>query len=220
MRFTNREEAGKLLAEQIKKELPDLDKENTIILAIPRGGVPVAYQVAQELNIPFSLIVTKKLAPLSDPEAAFGAIATDGTYIVDSELMKYMGVSQEEFLIVKQKALEEAIKKEKKYISTKPNINGKDIVVIDDGIATGYTAIVAAMHLRKHGAKKVILAIPVCPADSAKRVLRYFDEIVCYHKVDSLYFAVGAYYMDFHQVEDDELFDIIQKAKEKGLYLG
>lgn len=220
MKFKDRQEAGKLLAEKIKKELPTLDRKNTIILAIPRGGVPVAYQVSRKLGIPFSLVVTKKMAPLSEPEAAFGAIAADGTYIVDSELMRYMGVSEEEFVMVKQKAMEEAIKKEKRYISKKPDIEGKDVILIDDGIATGYTAVAAAMYLKKLGAREVVLAVPVCPANSIGRVNRYFDRLVCYHKVDSLYFAVGAYYTDFHQVEDEELLDIIQNAKEEGLYLG
>lgn len=219
MKFAGRQEAGKLLAEKIEKELPNLDKKNTIILTIPRGGVPVAYEVSKQLGIPFSLIVSKKLAPLSDPEAAFGAITTDGTYLIDAETMRYMGVSEDELTLIKQKSIEEAITKEKKYLSSKPNVEGKDIIVVDDGIATGYTAVVAAIYLKKHGAKKVFLAVPVCPYSSVKTVLKHFDDLVCYHKVESIYFAVGAYYVDFHQVEDEELFEIIQKAKSEGLYL-
>ncbi|MCX7737799.1 MAG: phosphoribosyltransferase family protein [Hydrogenothermaceae bacterium] len=90
MRFINKEEAGNLLVESLEK-IP-VDKENTIILAIPRGGVLVAYQISKKLKMPFSLIVAKKLAPISDPEAAFGAITTDGTFLLDKELMRYMGV--------------------------------------------------------------------------------------------------------------------------------
>lgn len=217
MIFRDREEAGKFLAKEIKKY--NFDKENSIILAIPRGGVPVAYQLSKELNIPFSLVITKKLAPLSDPEAAFGAVATDGSFVVDNELKRYMGISDDELEIIKEKALKEAQEKEKRYLKTKPELKCKDVIIVDDGIATGYTAIAAAKYVKKQGAKSVILAVPVCPSDSIHRVLQYFDDVICYHKVDSYFFAVGAFYEDFHQVEDSELFQIIQKAKDEGLYL-
>ncbi|MCX7760148.1 MAG: phosphoribosyltransferase family protein [Hydrogenothermaceae bacterium] len=216
MIFRDREEAGKLLSKEVRKY--NFDRDNSIILAIPRGGVPVAYQLSKELNIPFSLVITKKLAPLSDPEAAFGAIATDGSFVVDNELKRYMGISDDEFQIVKEKALREAQEKEKKYLKTKPELKGKDVIIVDDGIATGYTAIAAAKYVKKQGAKSVILAVPVCPSDSIHRVLQYFDDVICYHKVDSYFFAVGAFYEDFHQVEDSELFQIIKKAEEEGLY--
>lgn len=219
MRFKNREEAGNLLAEEISNHLK-LERDKVVIFAIPRGGVPVAYQISKKLKIPFSFVVTKKLAPLSDPEAAFGAIATDGTFMVDDTLKKYMAVSDEEFELVKEKALREAQEKKKRYISKEIDIKDKVAIVVDDGIATGYTAIVAGLYLRKKGAKEVILAVPVCPSDSYIRAKNYFDKVICYHKVDSTFFAVGAFYHDFHQVEDSELSDIIQKAKEEGLYLG
>lgn len=134
MRFINREEAGSLLAESLEK-IP-LDKDNTIILAIPRGGVPVAYQISKRLKIPFSLIVTKKLAPISDPEAAFGAISTDGTFLLDKELMRYMGVHDSQLEKIKEKALSEAINKEKKYVQKKVNVKYKTVIIVDDGMAT------------------------------------------------------------------------------------
>lgn len=217
MIFKDRFQAGNLLAEHIKNL--NIDLTNTVILAIPRGGVPVAYQVAKHLNIPFGLVVTKKLAPFSDPEAAFGAVATDGSFIVDESLKTYMNISQEELEAIKEKAVKEAVEKEKKYIKSKPNLENKNVIIVDDGIATGYTAIVAAKYIKNQRAKKVILAVPVCPTDSYRRALEHFDDVVCYHKVESYFFAVGAFYEDFHQVEDQELFQILQKAKEEGLYL-
>lgn len=216
MKFKDREEAGELLGEKIKHQIT---KDKALILAIPRGGVPVAYQMSKILKIPFSLVITKKLAPISDPEAAFGAVATDGTFIVDEYLIRYMSITEEELKLVKEKAMQEVKEKEKRYLSKKPDVKDKTIIIVDDGMATGYTAIVAGLYIRKEGAKEIILAVPVCPSDSYVRAANYFDKVICYHKVDTTFFAVGAFYQDFHQIEDIKLFYIIQKAKEEGLYL-
>jgi predicted phosphoribosyltransferase len=203
--FKDREEAGKLLGEFLKSF--NFDKENSIILAIPRGGVPVAYQVSKALNIPFSLVIVKKLAPLSEPEAAFGAIAPDGTVYIDEHLMRYMGVSEEELEIVKEKALSEIKRRIKDYLKNKePDVKGKDVIIVDDGIATGYTAMVAAMYVKKKGANNVYLAVPVCPADSISRVKKVFDDVFCLHPVETPFFAVGSYYQDFHQLTDEEMY--------------
>jgi predicted phosphoribosyltransferase len=215
--FRDREEAGRLLAELLKKY--DFDKENTVILAIPRGGVPVAYEVSKKLGIPFSLVITKKLAPLREPEAAFGAIAPDASQVIDEVYMKYMGVSSSELEIVRENAVKEIKNRIIKYLNEKePSLEGKDVIIIDDGIATGYTAIAAAMYVKNKGAKNVYLAIPVCPTDSIPRVKKYFDDVFCYEKSDSPFFAVGTFYEDFHQVSDQEMFFIIEEAKKNGLF--
>ena len=215
--FRDRKEAGKLLGELLKKH--DFDKDNTVILAIPRGGVEVAYEVSKKLGIPFSLIITKKLAPLKEPEAAFGAIAPDGSQVIDENYMKYMGVSSSELEIVRENALKEIKNRIIKYLNSKePYLEGKDVVIIDDGIATGYTAIAAAIYVKNEGAKNVYLAVPVCPSDSIPRVKKYFDDVLCYEKSDSPFFAVGAFYEDFHQVSDQEMFLIIEEAQKNGLF--
>lgn len=215
--FRDREEAGKLLGELLKKY--NIDRGNTVILAIPRGGVPVAYEVSKKLGIPFSLVITKKLAPLREPEAAFGAIAPNSSQIIDEVYMKYMGVSSSELEIVRENALKEIKSRIIKYLNGKePNLEGKDVIIIDDGIATGYTAIAAAMYVKNKGAKNVYLAIPVCPTDSIPRVKKYFDDVFCYEKSDSPFFAVGAFYEDFHQVSEQDMFFIIEEAKKNGLF--
>lgn len=206
--FKNREEAGKLLAELLKTY--NFNKEKTLILAIPRGGVPVAKEVSKVLNIPFSLVITKKLAPLKEPEAAFGAIAPNGIYYIDEDLMRYMGVDEEELEAIKEKATAEVKRRVEKYLQNKePDIKGKDVIIIDDGIATGYTAMVAGMYAKSKGANKVYLAIPVCPVDSIARAKKVFDEVICLYPVETPFFAVGSYYQDFHQLSDEEMFRII-----------
>ena len=210
--FRDREEAGKLLADEIKKVIED--KKDTVILAIPRGGVPVAYWVSKKLNIPFSMVVAKKITFPYEPEAAIGAATPDGTYM----LADYLSESSYQVKEAIEKAVKEAKEKLSKYLGGKePDIKGKTVIIVDDGIATGYTAMVAGKYAKNKGAKKVILAVPVCPSDSIGRASKVFDQVLCYHKVDSLFFAVGAYYQDFHQVSDEELSYYLKKAKEEGL---
>ncbi len=217
MMFENREEAGRKLGLYLSNKF--FQKNNTIILAIPRGGVPVAYEMAKILKIPFSLVITKKLAPLKDPEAAFGAIAPDKSTVIDENYMKYMGVSETELNLIKEKALKDMQERIVKYLKSKePDIKDKDVIIVDDGIATGYTAIAAGIYAKNKGAKNVYLAVPVCPSDSISRVLKYFDDVFCLEKVDTLFFAVGAYYRDFHQISDEEMFSIIEKSKEERLF--
>ena len=210
--FENREEAGELLGEELKKVVED--RENAVILAIPRGGVPVAYRISKKTGIPFGMVVAKKVTFPEDPEAAIGAAAPDGTYI----LSDYVAGSSPRVAAAVERAVQEAREKLDKYLGGKePDVEDKTVIIVDDGIATGYTAMVAGMYAKKKGAKKVILAVPVCPSDSISKVKEIFDDIVCYHKVDSLFFAVGAYYRDFHQISDEELLDYLKKAKEEGL---
>ncbi len=214
--FEDREEAGKLLGKYLKEKLDEfsIDKNNAILLAIPRGGIPIAYHVSRETSIPFSLVITKKIAMPSDPEAAIGAIAPDGTYLL-STYAYYLPEYQ--LQQAKEIALKEAIKKQEKYLEKEPDLEGKDVFIVDDGIATGYTAMVAGMYAKNKGARRVFLAVPVCPEDSIKRVKEVFDEVFCLEKVDTPFFAVGAFYKDFHQVEDEEVQYYLEKAKKENI---
>ncbi|NPA57936.1 MAG: phosphoribosyltransferase [Aquificae bacterium] len=210
--FKNREEAGLLLGELLAQRLAD--KENTVLLAIPRGGVPVAYYVAKKTGIPFSMVVAKKITLPDQPETAIGAAAPDGSYILAEGIPADNPVIREAIM----KAIREAREKLEKYLGGKePDISGKNVVIIDDGLATGFTALVSGLYAKNRGANKVILAVPVCPADSIPRVSRYFDDVICYHKVSTPFFAVGAFYQDFHQVSDEELEFYLKKAMEEGL---
>ncbi len=214
--FKNREEAGKLLAEKIKNL--NLKIEDTVILAIPRGGVPVAYQISKITKIPFSLVIVKKLTLPEDPELAIGAIAPDETYVVDP--MYFGRVSQGDTLEkIKQEALKEIEERINKYLNGKvPDVKDKNVIVVDDGLATGYTALVAGLYLRNIGAKRLILAVPVAPSDSISRAYKVYETVVVYERVNTPFFAVGAYYQDFHQLTDSEMFLYLEKAKNEKLF--
>ncbi len=215
MRFKNREEAGILLGQYIKDELSEEEKKDAIILAIPRGGVPVAYYISKETGIPFYIVITKKITNPAEPEAALGAVALDGSYILSEYAKKlYSPELLENFA---QQAYEEAQERAKKYGFREIDLTDKTVLIVDDGVATGYTAIAASLYAKNKGAKKVILAVPVCPLDSLPRLAKYFDKVICLYKADVPFFAVGAFYKDFHQVEDREFFNYIAKALEEDL---
>jgi len=215
MKYKNRKEAGEKLADELRKH-PKL-MTNSVIMAIPRGGVPVAYAVSEKTKIPFYLAITKKLSHPNNPEVAIGAIAADGSYEINERVQLY-GVDNAAIKDIKKKAMEKVkIRLDKYTEGREPILSGKKVIVIDDGIATGYTALVTGKYVRNKRAEKAILAIPVCPQNSITRVKEIYDELICPLKIDSYSFAVSAYYDDFHQNTDKELYDYLNKAEQKGL---
>lgn len=215
-KFKNRIEAGNQLSSKISQELKDLD--NTVILAIPRGGVPPAYAISKKLTIPFHLIITKKLTLPQAPEVAMGAIAPDGSYEINERVYNYFNPSKEEFERAKDIALRKVEKRIENYTNSKePSIEGKRIIIVDDGIATGYTALVAGKYAKNRSAKEVVLAVPVCPKDNIPKVLKVFDHFIYVHSSNALRFAVGLFYEDFHQNTDEELDEYMKKAENQNL---
>ena len=215
MKFKNRKEAGELLGKELNKYLTDEKKQNAVILAIPRGGVPVAYYVSKTTEIPFNIVITKKITSPEEPEAALGAVAVDGSYIISDYAKRWY--SEEKLQQFKETAYQEALKRAEKYGYRDLNLKGKMVIIIDDGVATGYTAMSAGMLAKKKGAEKVIIAVPVCPSDAVYRLKEVFDDVICLYHSNSPFFAVGYYYEDFHQVNDNEFFEYIHKAKKDNL---
>jgi predicted phosphoribosyltransferase len=165
------------------------------------------------------MIITKKLAPKSNPEYGFGAIAPDGTFLISERTIRFMQIPPNELKQIKKNALSEIYRRIEKYMDGKqPDLKNKNVIIIDDGIATGYTAMVAGKYAKNRGATKNILAIPVAPLSSLKEAKEIFDKIVCINTIETLHFAVGYYYEDFHQISDEEMFEYLQRAKEKGFY--
>ena len=217
MIFLDRINAGKKLAEVLKNyNLPS----DTIILALPRWWVPLAYEISKELKIPFSLLIVRKLAPLSNPEYWFWAIAEDGTNIIDENYMKSLKVTDEELEKIIEKVLREIKERKEKYLGNREiNLENKNVLIVDDGLATWFTAIAVWLYARKHWAKKVILAVPVCPAHSLNLVKTYFDDVICLYPVDVSSFAIWQYYNDFHQIDDEELYHYLNQAKQENLLI-
>jgi putative phosphoribosyl transferase len=211
MIFQNRTHAGIMLGEYLKNNLKIINKNNWLILAIPRWGIPVAYEVWKILNIPISILVVKKLAPFNLPEYWFWAMAPDWSIIYDKNYMYQLWVSEKDLKKIKEKTLNEIKKRIEKYALWKlPNVKWKNVIIIDDWIATWYTAAVAAMWAKNNWANKVILAIPVCPAYINKDIAKNFDKIICLYPAENFQ-AVWQFYIDFHQITDDEYFDYITR---------
>ncbi|HHJ64180.1 MAG TPA: phosphoribosyltransferase [Aquifex aeolicus] len=216
MIFEDRESAGRKLAEVLREKIRLENKP--LILAIPRGGIPVAYALAKELRVPMSVVVVRKLGLPWNEEAGFGAVDPDGHTYLDEETVRYAGLDRETIRRIAEKELEELRKREEKFLPRGyPDVRGREVVVVDDGVATGYTAIAAAGFARKRGAKKVLVAVPVCPADASGRFGDSADEFVCFYPSDKPGFAVGMFYRDFHQLSDEETLSYLKRAEQEGL---
>ena len=217
MIFETREEAGRILAEDLRDRVNIEDKP--IVLAIPRGGIPVAYQIAKTLKIPMSVVVVRKLGLPWNEEAGFGAVDPEGSTYIDEELVSRAKLDPETVKSIAKRELEEVRKRERIFVPEGyPSLKDREVIIVDDGVATGYTAIAASNFAKKKGAKKVIVAVPVCPKEACGRFEGKVDEFICHHTSSEFSFAVGLFYRDFHQLSDEEVLGYIKMAKEEGLF--
>lgn len=209
--FSNRTEAGKRLAAALKSA----DKD-AIVLAVPRGGVLVGFEVADALNIPLDVIITKKIGAPENPELAIGAVAEDGTYLLDDNVVQMLGVTQSYIAAEVQRQKNEIKRRLKTYRGDVPNpeIAGREVILVDDGVATGSTLKAALRSLQKRGAKTVTVAVPVGPVDTIHELKREADKVVCLSTPDPFY-AIGEFYEDFEQTTDEEVIDLLQLSRKK-----
>lgn len=213
--FRDRKHAGRLLATHLKS-ISDADRKNCLILALPRGGVPVAVEVAHTLNLPMDVLVVRKIGHPYQPEYGIGAITEEGFFWTDESAMSISGVQFSQIETIIEKERKEIDRRIQKYRNNRslPPLKGKTVILVDDGLATGVTARVAAQYVRSKGAEKIILAVPICPDSSAHALPTEIDELVCFHQSPSL-LAVGQFYYDFEQVTDKEVTDLLKNAKPK-----
>lgn len=209
--FADRADAGR----QLGLRLAYLRAQEAVVLGLPRGGVPVAFEVASALDAPLDVIIVRKLGVPVQPELAMGAIGEDGTYALDKHVVSRMKVKQEELRAVErqERALLDARVARFRAGRTRMDLHGRIAVVVDDGIATGSTARVACSIARKLGAARVILAVPVAPADTLA-TLTEPDEVVCLATPRQLT-AVGYYYRSFSPTSDDEVVWLLDAAAER-----
>lgn len=207
--FHNREHAGQLLAQRLQK----FENENPIILALPRGGVPLGAEIAKSLNAPLDVIVVRKLGAPFDPEFAIGAIAPNDTVIINLHSIKALGLSEEDLQKVIAKESAEMERRIKLFQDNKtPQLKDKTVIVVDDGLATGLTAQAAIHYLIRKEAAKIIMAAPVCSREAAENLRKEADEFICLHEPDN-FNAVGEWYDNFPQITDDEVLEILQQFK-------
>ncbi|MGM9987970.1 MAG: phosphoribosyltransferase [Bacillaceae bacterium] len=211
MFFETREEAGELLA----AKLEPFKDEDILILVVPRGGMPVAYPCIKKLNCPYDFLIPRKIGAPLQPEFAIGAVAMDGTYMVNEQYVQMFGVSPQYIQREVGKELAEMKERMRKYRGNDEPLQteNKTVIIIDDGIATGYTLMAGIKSLQKHNPKKIILAIPVGPPDTVEIFKQEIDGVICLYSPEE-FGAVGAHYRDFHQVSDEELHIYIDKLKE------
>jgi putative phosphoribosyl transferase len=208
--FGERSDAGRLLAKRLTQYA---GRSDAIVLALPRGGVPVAYEVACALNLPLEIFTVRKIGVPYHPELAMGAVASDGTYGLNRNVIEELGISNDEFLAAFRVELEEARRRESAYRQGRPAplLTGKVAILVDDGLATGSTMRVAVDAMHRRGAAKVVVAVPVAPVETRNEFASLVDEFVCILTPEPFH-AVGAYYVDFRQIEDAEVRELMNRA--------
>jgi putative phosphoribosyl transferase len=209
--FRNRSDAGVELAEFLNRE----PQQNSIVLALPRGGAPVGEPLAARLKAPLELALVRKLPAPTSPEMGFGAVAIDGSRILNGSMLKYMRISESQIESITDNVLREVRRRAREYVGHDfpPSVEGMDVYIVDDGLATGYTAIAAAKMVRNRNPKSLILCVPVSPRSSISAVQPYVDEVYCLITQGSNSFAVASFYTDFHDMSDDEVREILRRAK-------
>ncbi|MDQ3186595.1 MAG: phosphoribosyltransferase [Pseudomonadota bacterium] len=209
-RFANRAEAGKMLAEALSAYT---DKSDTLILALPRGGVPVACEVAKTLHAPMDLWLVRKLGVPGQEELALGALAAENIHVLNQEIIDLLHLDQIVIDTVISRERAELERRNRLYRQGKPppNTDGKTIIIIDDGLATGATMRVAIASLREAGAARIIAAVPVGAVSTCKKIEQEADELVCLRKLEPFY-GVGQWYSDFSQTSDEDVLTLLNKA--------
>ena len=207
--FRDRREAGRLLGER----LACLRDEHPVVLGLPRGGVPVAAEVAAALGAPLDILVVRKLGVPFQPELGFGAVGEGDVSVIDTDLVRRTGLAREEVAAVEARERDEVIRRVRRYRGDRPPvpITGRMVVIVDDGLATGATARAAVQVARAAGARNVVVAVPVAPPETVRLVESVADEVVCL--LTPLRFtAVGQWYEDFEQASDDEVTALLRRG--------
>jgi putative phosphoribosyl transferase len=208
--YEDRRTAGRALVPELQR----CDLPHPIILGLPRGGVPLAYEIAVALHAPLDTIVVRKLGVPSQPELAFGAIASGGVRVINDDVVRSV-FSLDDDLIeqVADREMRELRRREQAYRLERPypELEGMDVVLVDDGLATGATMRAAAMAVRTKSPASVVVAVPVGSSSAVARVAAVVDRVICLESPASFY-AVGQFYADFRQTSDDEVYELLQAA--------
>jgi putative phosphoribosyl transferase len=211
MPFADRTDAGRKLAQA----LAGYRDQHVVVLGLPRGGVPVAAQVAEALKAPLDLILVRKIGVPMQPELAMGAVVDGNTPLIvrNDEVIELAGIDESEFKRVCDGELAEIERRRKRYLGSRERIDvaGRTAIVVDDGIATGATTRAALRATRAREPKKLVLAVPVAPTESLMMMREEADEVICLEDYAS-FGAIGCYYADFRQTSDDEVIDALARS--------
>lgn len=206
----NREEAGRLLAAELSawRHQPDV-----VVLALPRGGVPVAAEIARSLDVPLDLMLVRKLGVPGNEELAMGAIASGDVQVLNEHVMEWLQLSGTAVAMAVQREQRELQRREQVYRGSRPlpRLQGQRVILVDDGLATGASMRAAIQAARQQGAAGIIVAVPVGAPDSVERIRKLADKVVCPHMPEP-FTSIGQWYEDFRQVSDEEVQALLRDA--------
>lgn len=208
--YRDRADAGRKLASYV---LDYARSRRPVVLALPRGGVPVGYEIAKALGAPLDVYIVRKVGVPGHEELAMGAIASDGSYVVDEATMESLGITQEHFRAALERELAELKRREIAYRDDRPEpeLTGRNVIVVDDGLATGASMYSAVAALRQRSPAEIAVAVPVAPAETCRTLERLADRVFCPHQ-PTYFGSVGFYYDDFAQTSDSEVRDLLARA--------
>ena len=211
-RFTDRYHAGRRLAAALA---PFAGRPNLLVLALPRGGVPVGFEVARALHAPLDVMLVRKLGVPGHEELAMGAIASGGIRVLSDDIVKALSIPDRVIATVAANEESELARRERAYRDDRPPLDvlGKTVILVDDGLATGSTMRAAAAALQAQHPERLVIAVPVAPRETCQGLLQVADDVVC-ATVPEPFFAVGNWYEDFSQTTDEEVRELLARANE------
>ncbi len=214
MIFRDRRDAGQRLAQALEK----YRGQDVIVLGIPRGGVMTGYPIAEALNGELDVIIVRKLPLPFNPEAGFGAVTDDGSLILNDRIVRAVGLTAEQIDAIAQRVLAEVRRRVQVYRGDHPppQLTDRTIILVDDGLATGYTMIAAIESVKKKAPRQVVVAVPCSPASTVERVRPLADDFVWLVAPETESFAVASFYEDFHEMSDEEVTSLLARFRTRG----
>ena len=209
--FEDREDAGRRLAERLTR----YSDERPVVFALPRGGVPVGYEISRSLGAPLDVFVSRKLGAPGQPEFGIGAVAPGGVRVLNGNVVERLGIPDDYLEAITRKELAEVERRLRHFRGDRPEpeVRDRTVILVDDGLATGVTARAAVEALRRLGPRRLILAAPVCAAQTAGLIGPEVDELVCLETPSDLG-AIGFWYRDFSQTSDEEVIELLERARQ------
>jgi len=213
-RFRDRREAGQVLAQKLSAYA---GRPDVVVLALPRGGVPVAYEVARALGAPLDVFLVRKLGVPGHEELAMGAVATGGVRVLNEDVLDAVRIPDDVVDAVAERERHELARREQLYRGGRPapDVRGTTVILVDDGLATGSTMLAAVEALRRQGPARIVVAVPTAPPQTCRELSRVADEMVCAITPEP-FGAVGAWYEDFSPTTDDEVCDLLTRSASRG----